>query len=304
MSAASLAQSGILLEGMKFAIFIEARILDYSGLGSKCQQFLSNLKTLQTKNEKASLGAVVAFGHDSWKSINKGQGGSELINFVPLGNDHISAPSTQRDMFIHIQSLHFDIVFTLAMQASRIFGPSIKVEEEVHGFRWEQERDTTGFIDGTENPKGEKDRADAAIVPDGPDKGGSYILSQRFVHDLKSWEKLAVHTQEKDFGRTKEKSVELPLDKRNPGAHVTKTDLGDKVVRQSLPYGKATTGEVGLYFLSYAKHLSFHADQLKSMFGGVDGTFDQILNFTKPVTGSYWFAPSLNQLNQLAKTNL
>ena len=156
------------------------------------------------------------------------------------------------------------------------FGDCIEVKEEIHGFRWVEERDLSGFVDGTENPAGEETRREVAVIKDGVDAGGSYVFVQRW---------------------------EIDGDDRPVTSHLSRVDLkedgkGLKIVRQSLPYGTAS-GTHGLYFCAYCARLHNIEQQLLSMFGDTDGKRDAMLRFTKPVTGGYYFAPSLDRLMAL-----
>ncbi|CAM3292543.1 MULTISPECIES: Dyp-type peroxidase [Yersinia] len=295
-------QSGILLEHCRFAIFLEAKIqgeLDDIRSGSKI--FCQSLVELQQQYPDAHLGAVIAFGSDVWHDLSGGQGAAELKPFVPLGRG--LAPATQRDMLIHIQSLRHDVNFSLAQAALAAFGKTIAIEEETHGFRWVDERDLTGFIDGTENPQGDN-RPQVAVIAEGEeDAGGSYVLVQRYEHNLSTWQRQPQEKQEQIIGRTKSDSQELPPDQRPDTSHVSRVDLkengkGLKILRQSLPYGTAS-GKHGLYFIAYCARLHNIEQQLLSMFGDLDGKHDQLLRFSKAVTGSYYFAPSLTKLLSL-----
>ena len=294
-------QSGILLEHRRFAIWLEARItgdLDAVRQGSKT--FLQQLDALQQKFADAGLGAVIAFGDALWRDLQGADSAPELKAFSPLGKG--IAPATQRDLLIHIQSLRHDVNFSLAQAALAAFADAVNIEEETHGFRWVEERDLSGFIDGTENPQGEA-RQQVAIIADGPDAGGSYVFTQRWEHNLKLWNRMAVEKQEAIIGRTKVDNEELPGDQRPATSHLSRVDLkeegkGLKILRQSLPYGSAS-GTHGLYFISYCNRLYNIEQQLLSMFGERDGKMDAMLRFTKPVTGSYFFAPALDALRAL-----
>jgi putative iron-dependent peroxidase len=171
------------------------------------------------------------------------------------------------------------------------------VVDETYGYRFMDARDMTDFIDGTENPKGEE-RAQVAIIPEGPFAGGSYVMAQRFIHNLPAWNRLSMSAQEKVIGRTKPDSIEL--DDVPAASHVGRVDIkeqgkGLKIVRHSLPYG-SVTGDHGLLFLSYCHTLHNIKVMLESMYGVTDGKSDQMLRFTKAVTGAYFFAPSLEML--------
>ena len=165
------------------------------------------------------------------------------------------------------------------------------------------QRDLSGFIDGTENPQGDK-RPEVAVIAEGEeDAGGSYVLVQRYEHNLRQWQRFTTEQQEQIIGRTKHDSEELPPEQRPDTSHVSRVDLkedgkGLKILRQSLPYGTAS-GKHGLYFIAYCARLHNIEKQLLSMFGDLDGKRDAMLRFSRAVTGSYYFAPSLTRLLSL-----
>ncbi len=295
-------QSGILPEHCRAAIWLEARLQgDFAALKQGCKTFIQQLDALQQQFPDASVGATVAFGHDLWRDLSGGKGAEELKNFTPLGKG--LAPATQRDVMIHILSWRHDVNFSAAQAALAAFGETLKFEEEVHGFRWVEERDLSGFVDGTENPTGEELRRSVAVINGGVDDGGSYVLTQRWEHNLTQFNRFSVSEQEKIIGRTKVANEELEGDERLDTSHLGRVDLkengaGLKIVRQSLPYGTAS-GTHGLYFIAYCARLHNIEQQLLSMFGERDGKRDAMLRFTKPVTGAYWFAPSLDTLLSL-----
>ena len=292
-------QSGILPEHCRAAIWIEANVKgDLSALRDGCRAFADSLATFAGQFPEANSGAVVAFGHDTWRALSGGVGAEELKNFTPLGKG--LAPATQCDVLIHILSLRHDVNFSIAQAALAAFGDAIEVKQEIHGFRWVEDRDLSGFVDGTENPAGEENRRDVAIIADGADAGGSYVFVQRWEHNLKQLNRMSIHDQEMTIGRTKAANEEIDGDARPATSHLSRVDLkedgkGLKIVRQSLPYGTAS-GTHGLYFSAYCARLYNIEQQLLSMFGDTDGKRDAMLRFTKPVTGGYYFAPSLDRL--------
>ena len=298
----SRAQTGILPEHCRAAVWLEATIQgDFDAVRQGCKTFTQSLNAFQEKFPDAKLGAVVAFGYDLWRDLSGGDGAAELKNFTPMGKG--LAPATQHDVMIHILSLRHDVNFSVAQAALAAFGDALKIEEEVHGFRWVEERDLSGFIDGTENPQGEDSRREVAVINEGVDAGGSYVFVQRWEHNLKQLNRISVGEQEMLIGRTKDANEEIDGDERPATSHLSRVDLkengkGLKIVRQSLPYGTAS-GTHGLYFIAYCARLHNIEQQLLSMFGETDGKRDGMLRFTKPVTGGYYFAPSLDKLLSL-----
>ncbi|AHJ77162.1 Dyp-type peroxidase [Kosakonia sacchari] len=292
-------QSGILPEHCRAAIWIEANVKgDTDALRVASRVFADKLATFQLQFPDAALGATIAFGNKTWRALNGAEGADELKDFPAYGKG--LAPATQRDLLIHILSLRHDVNFSVAQTALAAFGEAIEVKEETHGFRWVEERDLSGFIDGTENPAGDEKRREVAIIQDGVDAGGSYVMVQRWEHNLKQLNRMSVDDQEMMIGRTKETNEEIDGDARPDTSHLTRVDLkengkGLKIVRQSLPYG-TVSGTHGLYFCTYCARLYNIEQQLLSMFGDTDGKRDAMLRFTRPVTGGYYFAPSLDKL--------
>lgn len=296
------AQSGITLTHRKAGIFIEAMINDSSLLPSKIREIHRQFDAIRNQFAEEQLGLTIAFGKQLWQKLAGETSAVELSDFEPLGNaGREFAPATQRDLFVHIQSNRPDVNFSVALAVVEQLNDIATFEAETHGFRWVEERDLTGFIDGTENPDTDEKLREVALIDDGIDAGGSYVLSQRYVHHLAKWNKMSVERQEQVIGRTKADSVEL--DDVPENSHVGRVDLkengkGLKLLRHSLPYGLAS-GEHGLYFVAFAKCLHNIDKQLKSMFGEIDGKTDRLLGFTTPVSGSYYFAPSVEHLLSL-----
>ena len=166
-------------------------------------------------------------------------------------------------------------------------------------------RDLTGFIDGTENPKGNKDRTEVALIgkEDIAFAGGSYVFTQRYVHNLKKWATVPLPEQEGAIGRKKKDSKELS-DKLKPAtAHISRVVMEEngqelEIVRHSFPYG--TVSESGLFFIAYTKNLDIPEKMLRRMYGTAgDGLHDHLMDFAQAVTGATFFAPSLPMLKSL-----
>ncbi|WP_301099827.1 Dyp-type peroxidase [Otariodibacter sp.] len=295
-------QSGITLMHRKSGMFIELTINNSTKLADKIRVIYEKFQATKQKFSLEELGITFAFGEKLWRKLAPNTSAPELKSFISLGSEEREfAPATQRDLLIHIQSDRPDVNFALALIVVEQLQDIATVEEEVNGFRWIEERDLTGFIDGTENPENEEKLREVALINEGEDEGGSYVLSQRYIHQLQKWNKMSSDRQEQVIGRTKADSVEL--DDVPSNSHVGRVDLkengkGLKVLRHSLPYGKAS-GEHGLYYLAFSKRLYNIDQQLKSMFGELDGKTDRLLGFTKAVTGSYYFAPNLETLLHL-----
>ena len=107
-----------------------------------------------------------------------------------------------------------------------------------------------------------------------------------------------VEDQEGTIGRTKPDSVEL--DDKPDTAHISRVVIEEdgeelEIYRRSVPYGRVQ--ELGLYFIAFSAERSRFTKMLHRMFGlSGDGLHDHLIDFTTPVSGSFYFAPSLDAL--------
>ncbi|MDU4437230.1 MAG: Dyp-type peroxidase [Neisseria sp.] len=298
-------QTAIIPDHAQAGIFIEADIRDgrYDDIKTACRSSLEALEKLKTRFPEDILGMTIAFGSEAWKAFGHAEEGSEIKPFPVMGNG--LAPSTQHDIYIHIQAYHQNAAFALAQSVFAAFGDSISVATEEHGLRLYEDRGLDGFVDGTENPQGDENVRNVAIIPeDRPDAGGSYVLLQKYLHDLKKWDAVPVAEQEASIGRSKEANEEFSKDVRLPDSHLGRVNLkengvGLKIVRRSLPFGKLS-GEHGLMFTAYCHTLHNIEVQLLHMFGDADGKTDLLLkHLSTAVSGAYYYAPSVERLQNL-----
>lgn len=246
---------------------------------------------------------IIAFGKRVWTHLQPNWQPDDLKYFETLkGVKDFTIPATQRDLFFWIHSQNHDNNFDLVLKIQEAMSNIAELELDLSGFTYHDSRDLIGFIDGTANPK-DDDRQLAAVIPDGyKGAGGSYILSQKWVHNLKAFNQLSEKQQEEVVGRTKADSIELEGNAMPPDSHVSRTDVkvdgkAMKIYRRSAPYGSAT--EHGLYFLAFSCEIERFTIQLERMFGTTgDGLYDKIIEYSKPVTSSYWFAPSVEDLEE------
>ncbi|MEJ3625302.1 Dyp-type peroxidase [Vibrio vulnificus] len=293
----SLAQTAILPEAGPFALYTLLKINhNPAKVLAQLQSLPALVEELNQSQPDAELTLSIAFSKSFWQQLDMAMP-AELIDFPVLGEGEIVAPSTDVDVLLHCHSQRHDLHFYLLRKLLSEVAEDVTVVDETYGYRYLDSRDMTMFVDGTENPKAEK-RAEVALIPDGEFAGGSYVMVQRFEHNLPAWNRLNVSAQEKVIGRTKPDSIEL--DDVPAASHVGRVDIkeegkGLKIVRHSLPYG-SVTGSHGLLFIAYCHTLHNFKAMLESMYGVTDGKTDQLLRFTKAVTGAYFFAPSKEML--------
>jgi putative iron-dependent peroxidase len=255
----------------------------------------------------STLSVVTGFGADAWRRLVGGPMPAELHPFQELhaGNRH--APATAGDVLFHIRAKRMDLCFEFASQLMTQFGDAVSAVQEVHGFRYFDNRDLMGFVDGTENPVGAEALDATAIGDEDPDfAGGSYVITQKYLHDLAGWEQLPTEEQEGIIGRRKLSDIELADDVKPSSAHNALTSItidGEEVdiVRDNMPFGSVSQGEFGTYFIGYCRSVAITELMLRNMFlGDPPGNYDRILDFSTAVTGNLFFVPSQPMLDGIA----
>ncbi|MEU9736665.1 Dyp-type peroxidase [Streptomyces sp. NPDC048002] len=253
------------------------------------------------------LTCVVGVGSAAWDRLVGGARPRDLHPFEPLQGPRHHAPATPGDLLFHLRAHRMDLCFELARLIVDQLGGSVSVVDEVHGFKYFDERDLLGFVDGSENPP---DAAPPEVVHIGAEDpgftGGSYAIVQKYVHDLAAWSALTVEQQERAIGRSKSSNVEMPDDVKPPDSHVALNTIVDadgneqRIVRDNMPFGRVGSGEFGTYFIGYARTPAVTEHMLRNMFlGDPPGTTDRILDFSRAVTGCLFFVPSADFLDDL-----
>jgi putative iron-dependent peroxidase len=254
------------------------------------------------------LSCVVGIGSALWDRLAGGPRPAGLHPFAEIAGARHTAVSTAGDLLLHIRARRADLCFELAQRLVDRLRAVAEVVDEVHGFKSFDERDLLGFVDGTENPVGAS-APTAALVGDEDPRfaGGSYVLVQRYVHDLASWDALAVAEQERVVGRTKLNDIELADDVKPANSHVALTTIVDEdgyqrqILRYNMPFGHVGAGEFGTYFIGYARSPDVLEQMLTNMFvGRPAGNYDRILDFSTATTGTLFFVPSVELLEDLA----
>lgn len=265
-------------------------------------------KSVSIRDLKANLICTAAIGGDAWGSITGRPRPKDLRTFpVYEGNKHATV-STGGDLFFHIRADRFDMCFEVEQQVLSALGNAVKVIDETIGFRYFDTRDLLGFVDGTANPVGgDLPGAVRVTAQDDPAAAdGSYIVVQKYLHDLASWTALDVETQERIVGRRKLENTELNDAPSGQKAHKTLTSIEDEqgeeqaILRDNMPFGSPGSGQLGTYFVGYARKLWVMERMLERMFvGDPPGMHDRILDYSTPVTGATFFAPSASFLKSL-----
>ena len=263
---------------------------DLSGLG----------RAVGFRIPEGELQVVAGIGSDAWDRLFAGPRPRELHRFRALEGARHTAPATPGDLLLHIRANRMDLCFEFAAQVMRRLSGAVEVADEVQGFRYFDERDLIGFVDGTESPGG-RGGLRAAITTAEADPGfagGSYVIVQKYLHDIPAWNAISVEEQELAVGRTKLDDIELPDDVKPSNSHValntiTGPDGAERqIVRANMPFGNPGHGEFGTYYIGYCATPAVTEEMLENMFiGKPPGNTDRILDFSTAVTGCLFFAP-------------
>jgi porphyrinogen peroxidase len=249
---------------------------------------------------RAGLTCVVGIGPGFWDRIFGSPRPAGLHPFPGFAGTRHVAVATPGELFFHIRARRLDLCFELAQRLMDRLAGHAQVVDEVHGFKSFDERDLLGFVDGTEDPEGAASVASVLIAEeDRSFAGGSYVVVQKYVHDLDAWDALSVEEQERVIGRTKLNDIELPDGVKPANSHVALNTIVDEngeqrqIMRYNMPFGRVGVGEFGTYFVGYARSPDVIERMLTNMFvGNPPGNYDRILDFSSALTGTLFFVPS------------
>jgi porphyrinogen peroxidase len=268
-----------------------------------CADLAALIRTVGFREREGGLCCVVGIGSAAWDRVFGPPRPAELHPFRELRAGPRQAPATPGDVLFHIRAERMDMCFELARLLMAQLGDAVATVYEVHGFRYFDNRDLLGFVDGTENPV-DREAAEAALIgeEDPGFAGGSYVIVQKYLHDLAAWNTLSAEAQEKIIGRTKLDDADLDAGVKPTSAHNALTTIVEdgverKIVRDNMPFGRVGEDEFGTYFIGYCRTPRITEQMLENMFvGRPPGNYDHILDFSRAVTGGLFFVPSMDFL--------
>ncbi|MCW3173192.1 Dyp-type peroxidase [Shewanella subflava] len=299
-------QLGICAEGNLHSIYLMFNAND--GVEDQLRPSIASVAQyiyeLTDQYADSAFNGFVAIGANFWDTYYPEARPALLKPFPSMSEGNRDAPAIEYDLFVHIRCDRFDILHLVANEINQMFEDLVELVEEERGFRFMDNRDLTGFVDGTENPKGRHRQQVALVADEDPEfKSGSYVHVQKYAHNLSKWHRLPVKNQEDIIGRTKQDDIEYESEDKPLTSHIKRVNLKDangasmEILRQSMPYGSVK--EQGLMFISSCKTPDNFEQMLRSMiYGDGHGNHDHLMQFTKALTGSSFFAPSLDFLLQ------
>jgi putative iron-dependent peroxidase len=277
-----------------------------AALRSLCADLAGLVRAVEFRDIEAGFTCIAGFGSNAWESLFGKSRPAELHPFREIRSDGRQAVSTPGDVLFHIRAKRMDMCFELVTHIMERIREAVSVVDEVHGFRYFDDRDVIGFVDGTENPRG-ADAYDAALVgqEDAQFRGGSYVIIQKYLHDMERWNALSTEQQELIIGRKKLSDIELDDSVKPTSAHNALTTIVEngkevKILRDNMPFGRPGYGEFGTYFIGFGRSPGTIEQMLENMFvGRPPGNYDRLLDFSRAVTGNLFFVPSATFLENI-----
>jgi porphyrinogen peroxidase len=292
------------------AIFLVVTINPGPGNRAAVRSFCAHLSALiravEFRDLEAGLASVMGIGSEAWDRLFGQPRPAELHPFREIRAGSRHAVSSPGDLFFHIRAKRMDLCFELATRIMASLGNAVSAVDEVHGFRYFDDRDLLGFVDGTENPRGQEVIEAAIIGEEDPAfAGGSYVIVQKYLHDMDGWNALSTEAQERIIGRAKLSDIELddkikPTSAHNALTTITENGKEFKILRDNMPFGNVGAGEFGTYFIGYCRTPRTTAQMIENMFvGRPPGNYDRLLDFSRAVTGTLFFVPSASFLESV-----
>jgi putative iron-dependent peroxidase len=273
------------------------------------------VKTVGFRDLSGRLSCIAGIGRDLWDRLHLDRRPQELRPFASIKGPVHSAPSTPGDLLFHIRSERPDLCFELERILIDNLGGGVTVVDEVSGFRYFDARDLLGFVDGAANPNGLDLPASALVGNEDTEfAGGTYVVVQKYLHDLAAWGRIPTPLQEEIIGRTKIDNIEIDDDDAPRKSHKSLATIVDAdgnehdILRDNMPFGRPGRQEFGTYFIGYSRYLWVIEKMLQRMYlGDPPGAYDRLLDFSTPQTGATFFAPArptLQALSQAARKKL
>ncbi len=293
------------------AIFLVVTIKPGSESRSALRSFSADLaavvRAVEMRDLEAGLSCIMGVGSEAWDCLFGSPRPAELHPFREIRSGDRHAVSTPGDLLFHIRAKRMDLCFELATQIMARIGDSVTPADEVHGFRYFDDRDLIGFVDGTENPRGQE-AVDSVLIgaEDAAFSGGSYVIVQKYLHDMAGWDALPVEAQERIIGRHKLSDIELDASVKPSNSHSSLNIIFEngkqlQILRDNMPFGRPTEAEFGTYFIGYSRSARTIELMLENMFvGRPPGNYDRLLDFSRAVTGNLFFVPSATFLDDVS----
>ncbi len=234
---------------------------------------------------------VVGFGPSLAQGLDRKIDG--LKPFPDMSKPGAPVPSTQAALWIWLRGEDHGEITLRSRAIEKLLAPAFVLDSAANAFRYADDRDLSGYEDGTENPEDEEAAETAFVSGKGPGlDGASFVAVQQWVHDFPSMEAIPGEEMDRIVGRRKSDNEEL--EDAPAYAHVKRTEQESftpeaKVLRRSAPW--ADERRAGLYFVAFGHSLRAFEVQMRRMVGATDGVLDGLFRFTQPITGAFFWCP-------------
>ncbi|SFI10040.1 putative iron-dependent peroxidase [Collimonas sp. OK307] len=217
-----------------------------------------------------------------------------LRPFPALEGHGCAAPSTQQAMWILLRGSERSSLFERTAQLVELLGDALVLEDALDTFRYRDNRDLTGYEDGTENPKDAAAIAAALVAEGAGRQGSSFVAVQRWIHDLTRFRGFPAAQRDASIGRQISDNEEI--EDAPESAHAKRTAQESftpeaYMVRHSMPWD--TGLQQGTEFIAYGESSDRFENVLRRMLGHEDNIVDALFSFSRPVTGGYYWCPPL-----------
>src|ERR1700751_4757035 len=158
---------------------------------SFCADLSGLVRAVGFRDIESAVSCIMGIGSAAWDRLFGSPRPAELHPFREFRSGPRHAVSTPGDLIFHIRAKRMDLCFELAAQILSRLAAAVTTVDEVQAFRYFDQRDLLGFVDGTENPTGNA-AADAVFIGDEDPafSGGSYVIVQKYLHNLVAWTKI------------------------------------------------------------------------------------------------------------------
>lgn len=277
-----LTQAGILAEETKLARYLVFTIDSEVDIAAALQRLAALTSTTDM---------VVGLGPSLVNALDKTIPGLRIMN--AQASHGIDIPSTPTALWCWLRGNDRGELFHRSRELESRLAPGFVLSDVTDSFQYDQNRDLSGYEDGTENPEGE-DAIQAAVIQnqgEGLD-GGSFVAVQQWLHDFEAFDEMTTNEQDDAIGRHVSDNEEF--DEAPESAHVKRSAQENFVpeafmLRRSMPWAEGM--DSGLMFVAFGHSFSAFEAIQNRMLGKDDGIVDALFTFTRPITGAYYWCP-------------
>lgn len=242
-------------------------------------QTLGDLGALTRAAGTGGLTCVAGVGAELWDRLWPGPRPVGLEPLRSIAGPAHTAVATPGDLLFHLRADRLTACTELTNRLLDRLAGAVDVADRVTGLRQQDEPDLPQLPDGADNPTGIDAVSAVQVGAEDPDHaGGSYVVLQRYRHDLAAWRS-------------------QPAADRFSAAPAPTA----RIVRDALPFSLDGPDESGSCLVAYASSAGALDRMLRDRFvGDADGRTDPALDFSTAVTGGLFFVPTRDRLGDPA----